>query len=76
MLWRGSLTERASHDGLPYNGCRHQTHTIDDRACRPSVELSFRMFAGQAQTLPLIGGTTAGPAGSSQRKLQRLPAFT
>jgi hypothetical protein len=28
-----------------------------------------------AQTLPLIGGTTAGPAGSSRMRLQRLPAF-
>ncbi len=29
-----------------------------------------------APTLPLISGTTAGSAGSSRRKLQRLPAFT
>jgi hypothetical protein len=29
-----------------------------------------------AVPLPLIGGTTAGPAGGSEIKLQRLPAFT
>jgi DDE family transposase len=29
-----------------------------------------------APTLPLVGGTTAGPPGSSRRKLQQLSAFT
>jgi hypothetical protein len=46
-------------------------------ACTDLVRLNFgNVRPPTAPTLPLIGGTTAGPAGSSRGKLQRLLAFT
>jgi hypothetical protein len=45
-------------------------------ATRKQIEIYFQgTCRPTAQTLPLIGRTTAGPVGSSRIKLQRLLAF-
>jgi hypothetical protein len=44
------------------------------RLMPPARHINFRSTCRPtAQTLPLIGGTTAGPAGSSQKNLHRIP---
>jgi hypothetical protein len=64
MLWRGSLMERAFHDGLPYNGRRHHTAPHNRQPCPPTkCQIEFQnVRRPTAQTLPLISGITAGPA--------------
>jgi hypothetical protein len=57
------LTAPESHGVPSSDDGDHRRISIDFRNARPPT----------APTLPLIGGTTAGPAGSSQIKLHRLP---
>jgi hypothetical protein len=59
---RRRATQHQKSRNLP----RAPTNAIDLRNAHPPP----------VQTLPLIAGTTASPAGSSEIKLHRLPAFT
>ena len=55
MLWRSSLTERAFHDGLPYNGCNRFPRNIRllGSSCRPT-ELRWKAARDSVQKSRLV----------------------